>query len=75
MFELVNIKSLRIIVMNDYRYEIKNLKIVYEYLGERHISWSIENIVNKKPLRSFYYEESLERATVWLKENHPELFI
>jgi hypothetical protein len=61
--------------MNDYSYEIKNLKIVYEYVGERHISWSIENIVSKKPLRSFYYEESLERATVWLKENHPELFI
>jgi hypothetical protein len=61
--------------MNNYKYEVKNLKIVYEYLGERHISWSIENIVNKKPLRSFYYEESLERATDWLKENHPELFI
>lgn len=61
--------------MNHYRYKMKNLKIVYEYLGERHISWNIKDIIGKKPLRSFYYEESLERATVWLKENHPEFFI
>ena len=58
-----------------YRYEIKNLKMVYEYHGENHISWSIENIIRKIPQRSFYYGESLERTTIWLKQNHPELFL
>jgi hypothetical protein len=58
-----------------YRYEIKNLKIVYEHNGENHISWSVENIVHKIPQRSFYYRESLERTSFWLKQNYPELFL
>jgi len=49
--------------------------MVYEYNGENHISWSIENIIRKIPQRSFYYGESLERTTIWLKQNHPELFL
>ena len=59
----------------NYTYEIKNLKIIYEHNGETHVSWSVENIVRQIPQRSFYYKASLERTTMWLKQNHPELFL